>query len=164
MKKAFTLVEILVSITLFSIVVIFLYEAFNTTKKTDIFYENKIENILSIGEIKKVIFLDLLNSLDKKYTIYKNQDGYSVLSLQSTNSYHNPFYNNITYLVSKEKNLIRIESLRSFDKKKLDDAFFDDAYIDVLDNNISKFEISKKSDSLFFYLLKNKKEKILFSY
>lgn len=162
--KAFTLIEIIVSIALFSIIIIFLYQSFEMTKKTDLFYNNKVESALDNSRLKKILFMDLINKIEQTESITEDKNKNNIFILKSNNSYHNPFYENITYFVSKEKNLIRIESKDSFDKTKLNDDFFDNAYIDTLDSNITKFKVFNDGKNIYFYLLNEEKEKILFSF
>lgn len=164
-KKAFTLIEIIVSIGLFSIVILFLYETFDMTKNTDKFYNKKLEDITKSNHIKKTLFLDFMQK-DQNSTIdiAIDRENNNIVQVQTTNYYHNPFFTNITYLVTKEKNLLRVESLDKFNKQKLNDQFFDNAYIDILDKNITKFKASKNNENVFFYILKENGDKILFNY
>ncbi|MEA2017725.1 MAG: prepilin-type N-terminal cleavage/methylation domain-containing protein [Campylobacterota bacterium] len=167
--KSFTLVEILISISLFSIIVLFLYQSLNITQKSNQFYTEKLNDKQEINNIKKILFLDLIHSIDSKFTIELDNDNNNIFKLNSTNYYHNPFYNNITYLITKEQNLVRIESDKKFDKNKLNDDFFENSYIDILDSNITKFKISKNSietldDKIAIYIEKNNEEKIIFGF
>ncbi len=166
-KKAFTLVEILISISLFSIIILFLYQTLDMTKKSNSFYSNKLEIKQKQNELKKILFLDMIQKYaDNNSTkILVDNEKNAIFQIKSTNIYHNPYYENITYMVSKEKNLLRIESKNIFNKEKLNDEFFNSLYIDVLENNISKFKVSKQTNKkIVFYLEKENKDKIIFSY
>lgn len=163
-KNSFTLVEILVSITIFSIVVLFLYETLDMTKKSNNFYSEKLEDKQEQTRIKKILFLDMMHKVGD-IKIDSHKDGSKIVKFRSKNIYHNPFYDNITYLVSRDKNLIRIESKKEFDQKKLDDDFFKNSYIDHFDTNVTKLQVKKQADkSLVFYILKENKEKMLFRF
>lgn len=151
-KKSFTLVEILISISLFSIIIVFLYKMLDNTTAYNNFYKKKLTIQQNYNNIKKVFFLDLANKISNDINITKTRDDSIVVQFKSTNNYHNPFYQNITYFVSKSKHLLRIESLNSFNKDKLTDEFFTQSYIDILDNNISDFYISKQKNNIKFYI------------
>ncbi|RLA82808.1 MAG: hypothetical protein DRG78_06170 [Epsilonproteobacteria bacterium] len=168
--KSFTLVEILISISLFSIIVLFLYQSLDITQTSNQFYSKKLNQKQDINNMKKIFFLDLIHSLDKSSTIIEiDSDKNSIAKINSTNYYHNPFYNNITYLVTKDRNLVRIESLKPFIKDKLDDSFFENSYIDILDNNITKFKVSRNTiesqdDKIAIYIEKENEDNIIFGF
>lgn len=146
MKKAFSLVEVIVSITIFSIVIIFLYQTLDMTKTSNNFYEKSLNKIIDKNTLKEIVFEDLLSVTDTNSTIIsvdKNKN--SILQLQTINTFHNPLFNNITYLLSKDDKLLRIESLDPFNFNDINDYFLDNSYIDILYENID-----------FFYILKNK--------
>ena len=166
-KKSFTLVEILISISLFSIIILFLYQTLDMTKKSNTFYSTKLDIKKNENSIKKIIFLDLIHKSkdinSTKTTLDKEKN--SIFQIKSANIYHNPFYENITYMVSKEKNLLRIESFDTFDRGKLTENFFNKSYIDTLDSNITKFKAIVQNDKkIVFYLEKDNNQKIIFSY
>lgn len=165
MKKqtGFTLVEILVSISIFSIVILFLHRTLDMTQKSNKFYSNKLTQKQKENNVKKVFFLDLIHK-NNKLSTKNDREKNSIVKFKSTNTYHNPFYENITYLVSKEKNLLRIESKELFDSKKLTDSFFKNSYIDIIDNNVTKFKVeTQKNKKIVFYILKGD-DKIIYSF
>ena len=162
-KKAFSLVEIIISITLFSIIMLFLYQTLDMTKKTNTFYDDKFELLDKQNRIKKIFFLDMIHSENKGIPILDREQN-AILSFSSTNTYHNPFFTNITYMVSREKNLLRIESKMKFDKEKLSDNFFQNTYIDILYKDVEKFEVVKSDKKTSFYIKKSDNQKVLFSF
>ena len=166
-KKSFTLVEILISISLFSIIILFLYQTLDMTKKSNTFYSEKLDIKKDQNNLKKILFLDLIHKYqDNNSTkISQDNDENSIFQLKSTNTYHNPFYEHITYMISKEKNLLRIESYNVFNKVKIDEDFFSKSYIDVLENRVSKFKVKiQKNKQIVFYIEKENKEKVIFSF
>ncbi len=163
-KYGFTLIEILISISIFSIVIIFLYQTLDMTQKSNLFYSKKLTNKQNQNNIKKIFFLDLIHK-SKNITTKLDKENNTIVTLQTTNTYHNPFYTNITYLVSREKNLLRIESKTKFNQSKLNDLFFDTSYIDTLDSNITTFKIlEQKNKKIAIYIEKEKQEKVIFSF
>jgi len=160
--KAFTLIEVLISIVLFSMIVIFLYQTLDMTTKSNLFYEKKLNEKLDINLFKKILFLDLLNKTSD-VNITKDRRGNSVVTFKTSHIYHNPFYSYITYVISKENNFLRLESKIKFNKDKLNDKFFDTLYVDKLQNNIKKFRFKKQSNgNITYYILKKNNQKILF--
>jgi len=159
-KKAFTLLEVLISITLFSIIVIFLFQSLDISQKSNNFYSNQLELKQNDNSLKKMFFLDFVHN-DSNITAPFDSENNSILTFKSSNTYHNPFYNYITYFVSKESNLIRIESKEKFENNKLSDMFFDTCYIDIVAKDIIKFKLDKKKKSI--YIKQKEKEDILFS-
>ena len=165
MKKqnGFTLIEILISISIFSIVILFLHKTLDMTQKSNAFYSEKLKDKKEQNNLKKMFFLDLIQKKSSLFKSIEDKEKNSIVKFKTTNTYRNPFFQNITYMVSKEKNLLRIESKDEFDTKKLNDAFFKNSYIDIVDNNITKFKVKKQKDKVLFYILKEN-QKILYSF
>lgn len=162
--KAFTLMEILVSIALFSILVLFLYQSLDMTQKSNQFYSDKLSQKKHENFIKKIFFDDHFNRI-KIDLLKTDREDNQLLQFQTKNYYHNPFYQNVIYMVSREKKLLRVESKTKMDMENLQDDFFDNVYIDVLAVDVEKFKIIKKEKEKYvFYLLYSNQEKILFSF
>ncbi len=154
-KKSFTLLEVLISISLFIIIVIFLYKTLDIGEKSNKFFYQKLEEQITKADIKEIFFKDILSSYEKDIDIKKEN---MIFSFKSSNTYHNAFYKNITYLVSKKNNLIRIESQKVFNKDKLYDKFFSKAFIDIIANDVMKFKVIKKDKKEYAIYLKFKDE------
>ena len=164
-KKSFTLIEMLISITLFSIIVIFLYQALHVTKTSNKFYSNKLKQLESKSNIKKLMFLDIINSKQNSIHISSDKNDNTILTLETTNLYHNNFFVNVTYLLSRDNKLMRIESKDRF-KKDNTYQLEDNSYIDILENNISKFVVTidkKYKKDYIIYLLNISKENTIFT-
>jgi len=156
--------EILISITLFSIIILFLYGTLDITQKSNLFYSKQLEVKQENNRLEKIIFSDLINmKLDGTVVITEDKNKNNIITFQSNNSYHNPFYKNITYLITRENNLVRIESKDIFDSLKLEDSFFDYSYIDILKKNIKKMKIHK-GEKINFYIEFENKKKLIFSF
>ena len=158
MKKAFTLMEMMISIILFSIIVLFLYQALDMTKKSNQFYSDKLYELESKSDIKKLFFEDIVNS-QKIYTPSEDKNKNNIFQFKTSNIFHNPFYTNVTYFLTKEDNLVRCESKTKFDKHKVYN-FVEDSYIDIVENNVTKFRIStnKKYKNSYSVYIKYKDE------
>lgn len=152
-KKAFTLIEVLISITLLIIIVLFLYQALDITTKSNKFFSNKLSIQTDRIRLKDIFVMDIIHSgANMIENITENRDKNTILSLKSTNTYHHSSYNNITYLISREDNLIRIENKIKFTKGKVDYDFFNQAYIDILASNIDKFKVAYKNKKYSIYI------------
>ncbi|MEA3290246.1 MAG: prepilin-type N-terminal cleavage/methylation domain-containing protein [Campylobacterota bacterium] len=162
-RKAFTLVEILVSITLFSIIVLFLYQTLDITKQSNDFYTKHLDEKQLQNHIKKILFMDIMHSKENSVKISKDKDNNTILTMETTNTYHNPFFNHITYLLI-DGELIRMETKVKFDRKKLNDSFFSNSYIDILQTKVDKFKaVIQKDKKVSVYILKGDK-KYLFGF
>jgi hypothetical protein len=143
-KKSFTLIEVLVSIGLFSIIVFFLYQTLHTTRFSNKIFSTKVEQHLNKIKLTKLIIKDFL--LSTKVNISYDNEKNGIIMLQTSNTYHNAFYHNIVYLVTKKANLVRLESGKEFNKFKLNDNYFDQTYIDYIAKDIKQFKIARKKD------------------
>lgn len=160
MKKAFTLLELVISITLFMIIVIFLYKTLDETKHSNKLFSNK-QNILKQSNHLHNIFLEDIaesSKIDISYDKNKN----AIVKITTTNTYHNAFFNKVTYLIGSSKELIRIESKDEFvEKDARKDDFYDNAFIDILLENIEYFEV-KNSDNNYNFIVKQKNKDRVF--
>lgn len=159
-KNAFTLIEVLISVTIFSIVMIFLYQALEITKTTNNFYEDKLEVYKTKSDLKKLFFDDFLYSIDENNSISITQDKNknNLVSLNTYNTFHNSFYTHIVYFISRENELIRIESSNKFNKENITTDFLNKSYIDIIMDNIEVFKITpnKTSSGLYTLYIKEK--------
>jgi prepilin-type N-terminal cleavage/methylation domain-containing protein len=162
-KNSFTLIEVLISIALLAIIVVFLYQALDITTKSNKFFSKKLLVQNSKSKIKNMFFIDIIHSESNvtKITLDKNKN--SLFTFQTTNTYHSPFYKNITYFISKKNNLIRIESKLVFNKDKLFYSFFKNAYIDTIANDIVIFKIIKQNKKYSIYIKFKDETDMMFS-
>ena len=155
-KQSFTLIEILISISLLAIIVLFLYQTLDVTTKSNKFFQEKLSIQEYKTNLKKIFFKDIIYSYSIKTEYDKNKN--IILDINTSNTYHDSFYNNITYLISKDNNLLRIESKNKFKKDKLYDEFFDTSYIDTIAIDVNKFKVTKTNDKQYAIYLKFKDE------
>ena len=113
MKKAFTLLEVIISITIFMILLIFLYKVLDQTKSSNKQFKTKESSIKYKNHLNSILVEDILERTDK-IDIKVDNDKNSLIRFKSSNTYHNPFFNNITYMISSSNKLIRIESKDQF--------------------------------------------------
>lgn len=113
MKKAFTLIEMLISIMILSIMMIFLYKSYSSLNISNHFYKNELGQIKNGYIKKKVLFLDFSLSLKEKTAVLNQDPTEDVVFMQSSNSIHKRHNPYIAYIV-KEFKLYRLESRQEF--------------------------------------------------
>jgi len=155
-RHAFTLIEMMIAITLFSVVMIFLYQSMASLDKSNRFYSDKLQNISTEQSLFKTLYLDLSLSKansDEINNINKNED---MVFLQTSHVIHTHVMPYVVYFV-KDKHLYRVESAT-----KLSYPF--ESNINALIDNfgeIKKFRLYKNSTHFLLQLNINGKEDTL---
>ena len=141
MKKAFTLIELVVSIGILSIVMIFLYKSYASLNKSNSFYKKEVFKLKNEQLKKKTLFLDF--SLAMNVDIKSQDKNKDIVFLQSSNSMHNRYNPYIAYIF-KEQRLYRLESLTQFNEYPLSvDTEFSVEYFGEVDS----FRVYKSDDN-----------------
>lgn len=115
MRKAFTLIEMMISITILAIIMIYLYQSYSSLNISNTVFKKATDEIKEIELKKRVIFLDF--SLAQKgdanasFKILNQEINEDVVFMQSAHSLHKRHNPYVGYLV-KDKKLYRIESLK----------------------------------------------------
>ncbi|BAK74202.1 MAG: type II secretion system protein J [Arcobacter sp.] len=162
MKKSFTLLELLISITLFLIIIVFLYKTLDQTKYSNNLFVKKEETLKEINHLHNIFLEDVAEALS--ITISTDKEKNSIVKIVTYNTYHNPFFTNVTYLVGTSKKLLRIESLEVFNElEPFTVSFFDNSYIDVLVENIDYFELKNSGINYNFLIKEKDKEREFFN-
>lgn len=162
MKKSFTLLELIISITLFMIIVVFLYKTLDQTKHSNKLFSNK-QNILKESNHLHNIFLeDIAEALNITVSYDKNKN--AIIKITTSNTYHNAFFNKITYLIGASKELIRIESKTVFEHlQPIEETFFNDSFIDVLLEDVEYFDVENSGNNYVFVIKQKNKDRIFFN-
>jgi len=152
----------LVSIVLFFLILVFLYETLESKKISNNFFAAKLTKTININKVKEIFIKDVLESND--LIIKKDKNKNTILQLQTSNMYHNLFFKYVTYFVSRNNNLIRIESLNKFDETNINDSFLENTFIDVVISKVTRFEVSALKDNkkAFAITIDDDKELLLF--
>ena len=119
MRRGFTLIELMISITILSIVMLFLYQSYSSLNKTNKLYDKETNKIQTKQMRKKIMFLDFSLVLSKDITIINQNRKEDVVFLQSSHSMHDRYNPYIAYIV-KDSKLYRLESLKKFKRYPLD--------------------------------------------
>ncbi len=149
-RSAFTLIELMVSISILSIMMIFLYQSYSAINSSNKNLKHEIRGITGAQKLKKVIYLDFSLALHKSVKILNQDAKEDVVFFQSSNSMHQRYEPYIAYIVKEDK-LYRLESLKEFKEYPLSmDSEFDVDYLGEVDS----FRVYKSSnDKKELYLL-----------
>ena len=112
-RKAFTLIELLIAVTILSIMIIFLYKSYATLNHSNKIYKQELKEIISHKTKKKVIFLDFSLKISKDIRILNQDRTEDVVFFQSSHSIHKRYNPYIAY-IAKNSKLYRLESLKEF--------------------------------------------------
>jgi len=153
-RYAFTLIEMMVSIMILSIMVIFLYQSYADLNKTSSFFKLKSKDTHSYFEKKKILFFDFTLSLHGSINILNQEKEEDVVFLQSSNSLYGRINPYIAY-IKKDGELYRLESLYPFSEYPLQS---DHDYIAESLGKVKRFRVyaqtqQTKEESVGAYLL-----------
>ncbi len=162
MRKAFTLIELLISIIILSILMLFLYQSYAQLNKSNGLLNTKVQQSQKEELIKKTLYLDIITAIKGSIQILKQDPKKDIIFLQSTHSLHERINPYVAYIL-KEKHLYRLESFKAFKEYPLpaeSNFVVDDlGAVDIFRLYPSK---NKKSPSYFVHLkFVNKNEIIL---
>ena len=160
-KKAFSLVELIISIVLLAIIATFLYSTVSNLEKTNrIFAANE----KALNKREKVIDL-LYDDIFTANTLTLSGFEYSLASMQTNNSLFDIAAPYVTWLVSKDKNtLLRFESIKEF--KNINSQNVDYYHVSKVGENCEIFKIyqSKKKDSILIHLKFKDEEPLIYEF
>lgn len=162
MKKAFTLLELLISITIFLILIVFLYKTIDQTKHANNLFFKKEERLKELNHLHNIFLEDIAEASSVNILLDKNKN--SIVKIVTNNTYHNSYFNNVTYLINSTEKFIRIESLEAFNENEsINVAFFENSYIDVLIENIEYFEAQNSGSNYNFFIKQKNREREFFN-
>jgi len=148
MKKAFTLLEVLISITILSIIMIFLHKSYSSLNLSNKFYKKEVSYIKNEQLKRKTIFLDFSLALNIK--ILNQNTKTDIVFMQSSNSIYNRYNPYIAYIF-KDKTLYRLELLKEFKNYPLD---VDNQFSIESFGKVEKFRVYKSlNKNKNFYLI-----------
>lgn len=113
MRKAFTLIEMMISVVILSIMMLFLYQSYSSLNQSNLFYEVKTDAIKDEQEKKRIVYMDFALSQVGSVKVLNQDKKIDVLFLQSSHSLHRKYNPYIAYIAKDEK-LYRLESLEKF--------------------------------------------------
>ncbi len=167
MRKAFTLIELMISIVILTILMMFLYKSYAALNKSNKLLSEEVQKISKVELLKEVIYKDFSVAYSSEtdtsaITILNQSKREDVVFFQTHNSIHQRINPYIAYIV-KEKRLYRLESLKPFKEYPLvsDSEFIADELGKVKSFRVYKSKDLKKSIYLFHALFENSQEILL---
>jgi prepilin-type N-terminal cleavage/methylation domain-containing protein len=156
-RRAFTLIEVLISIALLGIIMLALFPVVSMMRDSNAQLFTYLQKAKKITQSTKVLYLDIVGS-DGNITLSK--DEFSRLCMEETaNSLYGLNLAKVCWLVIKEKNtLVRVEGngftlpTRSEDKVEVDPVI----------QNIELFDVYHQKDKVVVLLKEKNKEPISF--
>ena len=167
MRKAFTLIELMISIVILTILMLFLYKSYASLNKSNSLLSKEVQKISKVELLKEVIFKDFsvarVHDVNRSsITILNQSKKEDVVFFETSNSIHQRINPYVAYIV-KEKTLYRLESLKPFKEYPLvaDSEFVADELGKVKIFRVYKSKDAKKSTYLFHALFENSQEILL---
>ncbi len=160
-KRAFTLVELIISIFLLGIIVVFLYSTVASLQKTNKIFQTNEQRLKKSEKILDLLYEDIFSANDLNTTGREN----SLLNLQTKNSIYNISMPYVSWFVSREKNtLLRFESVLPFSKLNSDNSFY--YHISKVGENCEKFKVyqSKNKEYILIYIKFKNKEAMIYEF
>ena len=155
--KAFTLLEVLISIGLLGIVIVALFSTVTMMKDSNSHLLEYLEKAKKITKATKVLYLDIISS-DGNITIKK--DEFSRICMQETkNSLYALSLAKVCWLVLKKDNtLVRVEGNNYHLPTKLEEK----VEVNPVMKHVELFDVYHKKDKVLVFLKQTGKEPITF--
>ena len=146
-KKAFTLVEIILSIFLFSIIMMFLFKATSNLQHNNKNFKTSIDKDTNQEKIISLLKKDLIMSNSKSFKMDNKDKEKSIITFQTNSSIYNISKPYVTWKVLKNsKRLVRVESSQKHSKDN------ESYHIDIIKDNCKLFKIYKGKNGYLIYI------------
>ncbi len=152
-KNGFSLMEMLVSISILAIMMLFLYKSYASLNMSNKVYKTKVKKLLDTNSMIKTLFLDFSLSL-QTIKIRNNNKNEDMVTMQTSNSKHRNFNPYLMYILKNAK-LYRLESLKPFSDEPLsmNDEFSIDEVAELETFRVYKNTKIFKNRKTEFYLV-----------
>lgn len=156
-RKAFTLLEVLISIALMGIVIVALFSSVDMMQNSNLQLAKYLEKSKKITKATKVLYLDILGS-DGNITIQK--DEFSRVCMEETQNslYALPAAKVCWIVLKKDNTLARIEG----NNYQLPVGSEERVEVDSIMNNIEVFDVYHEKDKVLVLLQQQGKEPVSF--
>lgn len=151
MKKAFSLIEILIAITIFTFIILSLYKVIDIAKEDINKISNTVKTEMQSNHNKNILMEDFLES--KQINIGSEEENILV-KLITNNTYHNSLFTNIVYILQKGS-LYRVESLNVLSKDNIYSINRNNIFIDLIYSDIEKIFIKEGKNHNYFIYIKS---------
>jgi len=157
MKKAFTLIEMLIAVSLLSVITIYLYQTYASLQHSNNFYGEELASASREQKLRKTIYLDLALSMPDSVKLHHIDEDSDFIIMQSSHTVHHRIMPYIAYML-KDGHLLRIESSQELIYPLSGD---EEMVIDDL-QEVRTFRIFQDKDSFLVHLEQNDKKMMLF--
>ena len=157
MKKAFTLLEMLIAVSLLSIIIVFLYQTYASLQNSNRFYGKELSSASFEQKLRKTIYLDLALSMPDSFQITNIDKHSDVITMQSSHSVHRRIMPYIAYMI-KDSELLRIESS---DRLSFPLQGSEEMVIDNL-GEVQSFRLFENNNAFLVHLEQNNKKMMIF--
>ena len=156
-RKAFTLIEVLISIALMGIVIVALFSSVDLLQNSNEHLLHYLKKAKKVTKASKTLYLDIVSS-DGNISIQK--DEYSRVCMEETRNslYALPSAKVCWLVLKKEKILVRVEG-NAYQLPVSPDAKVE---VDFIMKNISLFDVYHEEDKILVLLQQSGKEPISF--
>jgi prepilin-type N-terminal cleavage/methylation domain-containing protein len=160
-RSSFTLMEMVIATTIFSIMMLFLYQSSSTLEKSNKVMHKRIQEDTKRANITKLLFLDLIHASDVKITPLEKE--YDRVEITNTrNSLHGLSQSNVYYIVTREEpTLYRLETIKTL-TFPLNDVYLDEVFIDKISDDITQFRTYQNGKKVLVHLEAANMKKQLF--
>ena len=149
-KRAFTLIEMVISIAIFALIIVYMYQALATVETSNAIYERHYDEKAQTQKLKRLIYNDIFNQadpyMDVNLTTYEDNTAFRIRTHNTLHQLTTPY---VTYLL-KESSLFRLESLEPQSLPITYDNI-DYFYVDKLMDNIEEFHVTTRHNAWLFY-------------
>jgi len=146
-KNAFTLIELMISIVILSVLMLFLYKSYSDLNRANKTYNKAIDELNNISLVKQTLYLDMLLSTHRSIVVTHKSVKYDIVTFSTEHSLHKLIKPYVAYIV-KDAHLYRVES-----NKEINASIISREQQIIVDKigGIKKFKIytSKNADNIF---------------
>jgi prepilin-type N-terminal cleavage/methylation domain-containing protein len=156
-QKAFTLIEVLISIGLLGIIIVALFSTVSMMRDSNAHLYDYLQKAKKVTQATKVLYLDIMSS-DGNITIKK--DEFTRLCMQETkNSLYALSLAKVCWVVLKKDNtLVRVEG----NNYKLPTRFEDRVEVNPVMKHVELFDVYHQKDKVLVFLKQKGEEPITF--
>ena len=161
MKKAFTLIEMMIAVSILSLMMLFLYKSYADLNRSNKFFKTQAQEIKTQELIKQTLFLDIYLALDNGINILNQGKNLDIVYTQTSHSLHKKYNPYLAYTVNDSK-LYRLESLTPFTNFPIpSDKEFTVDYLGEVNTFKLYKSTNKKKNSYFLHVDFKKQDKVL---
>jgi prepilin-type N-terminal cleavage/methylation domain-containing protein len=156
-RKAFTLIEVLISIALMGIIIVALFSSVDMLQNSNEHLLKYLKKSKKITTATKTLFSDIINS-DGNITIIKDEFSRVCIGESRNSLYALPSAKVCWVVLKKDKTLVRVEG-NNYHLPLLEDERVE---IDPIMENVFLFDVYKEKDKVLVFLQQENKEPITF--